>query len=149
MEIREPGSVDWSTLLPERTGVDVDGLPWEEFVDASGNRLGVRFKWIVDPALGKNCMLLHLPPNHRAAPHWHTSDTVYVVTEGEFVVEGEGSFFPGQVRWVRGGFAYGAEGAGPAGCEFYFFSLGPYGQHDPDVEPPPLGRWDDAGRPSA
>jgi hypothetical protein len=59
------------------------------------------------------------------------------------VVEGEGSFFPGEIRWVRGGFAYGAEGAGPEGCEFFFFSLGPYGQHDPDVEPAPLGRWDD------
>ena len=30
-----------------------------------------------------------------------------------------------------------------AALNFYFFSLGPYGQHDPDVEPPPLGRWDD------
>jgi hypothetical protein len=149
VEIREPGSVDWSAALPERTGVDVDALPWEEFVDGAGRRLGVRYKWIVDPARGRNCMLLHLPPNHRAAPHWHTSDTVYLVTGGEFVVEGEGSFFPGQVRWVRGGFAYGAEGAGPEGCEFYFFSLGPYGQHDPDVEPPPLGRWDDPGPPAA
>jgi hypothetical protein len=143
VDTAEPGSLDWSAALPERTGVEVDALPWEEFVDASGRRLGVRFKWIVDPALGKNCMLLRLPPNHRAAPHWHTSDTVYLVTAGEFTVEGEGSYFPGQVRWVRGGFAYGAEGAGPEGCEFYFFSLGPYGQHDPDLEPAPLGRWDD------
>jgi hypothetical protein len=143
VEIREPGTVDWSAALPERTGVDVDTLPWEAFVDGDGGRLGVMFKWIVDPALGKNCMLLRLPPNHHAAPHWHTSDTVYLVTAGEFTVEGEGSFFAGQVRWVRGGFAYGAEGAGPEGCEFYFFSLGPYGQHDPDVEPAPLGRWDD------
>jgi ChrR-like protein with cupin domain len=143
VDAREPGSVDWASLLPERTGIDVDALPWEDFVDASGRRLGVSFKWIVDPGLGKNCMLLRLPPDHRAAPHWHTSDTVYVVTRGEFVVEGEGSFFPGQIRWVRGGFAYGAEGAGPEGCEFFFFSLGPYGQHDPDVDPPPLGRWDD------
>ena len=146
-EVREPGSVDWSAELPARTGIDVDALPWEEFVDRDGNRLGVRFKWIVDPTLGENCMLLHLPPNHRAAPHWHTSDTVYLVTEGEFVIEGEGSFFPGQVRWVRGGYAYGSEGAGPEGCTFYFFSLGPYGQHDPDVEAPPLGRWDDPSRP--
>jgi len=69
VDVREPGSVDWSGALPDRTGVDVDALPWEEFVDAAGNSLGVRFKWIVDPALGKNCMLLRLPPNHPAAPH--------------------------------------------------------------------------------
>jgi hypothetical protein len=142
VDVREPGSVDWSAALPERTAVDVDALPWEAFVDAGGGRLGVLLKWVVDPTLGENCMLLRLPPNHRAAPHWHTSDTVYLVTKGELTIEGEGSFRPGQVRWVRGGFAYGAEGAGPEGCEFYFFSLGPYGQHDPDVEPPPLGRWD-------
>jgi len=84
--------------MPERTGIDVDGLPWETFIDAKGRDLGVLFKWIVDPTLGKNCMLLRLPPNHRAAPHWHTSDTVYVVTRGEFVIEGEGSFFPDQAR---------------------------------------------------
>lgn len=67
------------------------------------------------------------------------------MTKGELVIEGEGSFFAGQVRWVRGGFAYGSEGAGPEGCELLYFSLGPYGRHDPDVEPPPLGRWDDPG----
>ena len=59
------------------------------------------------------------------------------------MIEGEGSYVAGQVRWVRGGFAYGAEGAGPEGCEFYYFSLGPYGQFDPDRDPPPLGRWDE------
>lgn len=143
MDVRKPGSVDWTALLPERTGIDLDSLPWESFVDAQGRDLGVRLKWIIDPARGRNCMLLHLPPNHRAPAHWHASDSLYLVTRGELVIEGEGSFFAGQVRWVRGGFAYGAEGAGPSGCEFYYFSLGPYGQHDPDREPPPLGRWDD------
>ncbi len=143
MEIREPGSVDWSRLLPERTAIDLAALPWEIFRDASGRDLGVRLKWIIDPALGKNCMLLQLPPHHRAKAHWHASDSLYVVTRGELLIEGEGAFVRGQLRWVRGGFAYGPEGAGPEGCEFFYFSLGPYGQHDPDLEPPPLGRWDD------
>lgn len=145
MKTARPGAVDWSALLPERTAVTLDALPWETFVDAAGRDQGVRFKWIVDPALGKNCMLLHLPPDHRAPAHWHTSDSLYLVTKGELVIEGEGSFFAGQVRWVRGGFAYGSEGAGPEGCELLYFSLGPYGRHDPDVEAPPLGRWDDPG----
>ena len=141
MSVARPGTVDWSALLPERTAVTLDALPWETFLDAAGRDQGVRFKWIVDPALGKNCMLLRLPPNHRAPGHWHDSDSLYLVTRGELVIEGEGSFFAGQVRWVRGGFAYGAEGAGPSGCEMFYFSLGPYGRHDPDVDPPPLGRW--------
>jgi hypothetical protein len=144
MDIRDSGTVDWSSLLPERQAVELDSLPWEEFVDSQGNRLGVLLKWVIDPALGKNCMLLRLPPDHRARPHWHTSDSFYLVTSGEFVVEGEGSYLPGQVRWVRGGFAYGSEGAGPEGCEFFFFSLGPYGQFDPDIDAPPAGRWDAA-----
>ncbi len=29
------------------------------------------------------------------------------------------------------------------GCEYLFFSLGPYDKIDPDERPPPLGRWDD------
>lgn len=62
MKTARPGAVDWSALLPERTAVTLDALPWETFVDAAGRDQGVRFKWIVDPALGKNCMLLHLPP---------------------------------------------------------------------------------------
>ncbi|MFO0689146.1 MAG: hypothetical protein U0900_10575 [Myxococcota bacterium] len=143
MDLRKPGTVDWSALLPERRPVDVASLPWEVFLDASGRDLGVRFKWIVDPALGKNCMLLRLPPNHRAPGHWHRSDSLYLVLRGELTIEGEPSVRAGEVRWVRGGFAYGPEGAGPEGCEFYYFSLGPYGQHDPDRDPPPLGRWDE------
>ena len=83
MDIRDPGTVDWSALLPARTGVDVDALPWEEMFDADGNRTGVMLKWVIDPAIGKNCMLLRLPPNHRAAPHWHTSDCLYLVTQGD------------------------------------------------------------------
>jgi len=144
VDTAEPGSVDWHALLPERQPIEVDALPWEEFRDGDGNRLGVMLKWVIDPALGKNCMLLRLPPNHRAKAHWHLSDALYVVTEGELVIEGEPPIPAGHVRWVRGGFAYGPEGAGPEGCEFLFLSLGPYGQFDPDVDPPPLGRWDDA-----
>ena len=65
------------------------------------------------------------------------------MTKGEFIVEGEGSYREGDLRWVRGGFAYGPEQCGPDGVEYMFFSLGPYDKLDPDEFPPPLGRWDD------
>jgi hypothetical protein len=44
--------------------------------------------------------------------------------KGEFTVDGESTYHAGDVRRVNGGFAYGAETAGPEGCEFYVVSLG-------------------------
>lgn len=50
---------------------------------------------------------------------------------------------PGDVRWVKGGTAYGSESAGPDGCEFYIVSLGPFDVCDPETNPPPNGHWSD------
>ena len=43
------------------------------------------------------------PPNGRLDVHSHPNDTLYVIRSGEFHIEGEGVFQPGDVRWVRGG----------------------------------------------
>jgi hypothetical protein len=82
---------------------------------------------------------MHFPPGYVAPSHWHPSDTVYIITKGVFIVEGEGEYRPGQVRWVGGGYAYGRETAGPDGCEFYLLSLGPFSINDPEQNPPPRG----------
>jgi hypothetical protein len=68
LDIRFPGTIDWSALLPACTGVGVDDLPWESFIGANGDDLGVRMKWIIDPVRASNCMLLHLPPRPRPRP---------------------------------------------------------------------------------
>ena len=130
--------------LAERRPIRIDAVPWERYRDPLRPEApGPDVRWLVDPASGNRVMQVRSAPGSWAPAHWHLSDTVYVVTRGEFRVEGEPPYRAGDLRWVRGGFAYGPEHAGPEGCEYLFFSLGPYDKLDPDVVPPPLGRWDD------
>ncbi|MBM3730245.1 MAG: hypothetical protein FJW44_05420 [Actinobacteria bacterium] len=56
------------------------------------------------------------PPNTWLGRHVHTCDTLYIVKRGEFHIEGEGVFGPGEVRFVAEGHAYGPEWAGPEGA---------------------------------
>ena len=68
------------------------------------------------------------PPNGRLDVHSHPNDTLYVIRSGEFHIEGEGVFQPGDVRWVRGGLTYGPEWAGPEGAVLLIVALnGPFG----------------------
>ncbi|CAN5622769.1 hypothetical protein BH10ACT3_BH10ACT3_06100 [soil metagenome] len=139
-------STDPSRVAPslaERQPIRVDDVPWQEFLTADGASTGVFTKSLVDPESGNVVMMARFPPNHRARPHWHLSPMLYITTAGEFIVDGERSYFAGDLRWVRGGYSYGSEGAGPEGCEFYVMSLGPYGQFYPEEHTPPHGRWDD------
>ena len=39
-----------------------------------------------------------------------------LIQSGEFIVDGEGSYRPGELRWVRAGVAYGPERAGAEGA---------------------------------
>jgi hypothetical protein len=131
--------------IPERQPVAVTDIPIA--VGATrpdGTPPDTWRKTIVDPATGHAVFYVRFGPHQRGEAHWHTSDTVYMFVKGSFSIEGETTYRAGDVRRVRGGFAYGAETAGAEGCEFYFVSLGPFGRLDPDVDPPPLGRWDDA-----
>lgn len=62
------------------------------------------------------------PPGAELGRHSHPSDTLYVIQSGEFIVDDEGSFRPGELRWVRAGVVYGPERAGPDGCEVLIVS---------------------------
>ena len=64
-----------------------------------------------------------LKPNYVAESHWHPYDIVQIFLEGEFICEGEGSFFPGDIRWVKAGQST-IEGAGSEGSRFYLIALG-------------------------
>ena len=64
------------------------------------------------------------PPGARLEVHSHPNDTLYIVRSGEFHIEGEGVFVPGDVRWVRGGLTYGPEWAGPDGAVLLIVALG-------------------------
>jgi hypothetical protein len=129
--------------IPERQPVRLTDIPFAIVLPDPGD--GTPFTWrrtLVDPSSGHAVFNVRFGPGQRGEPHWHPSDTLYVFLAGELTVEGEATYREGEVRFVRGGFAYGAEVGGPNGCEFIFVSLGPYGRFDPDVERPPLGRWD-------
>jgi hypothetical protein len=67
-----------------------------------------------------------LPPNYRGLRHSHPSDTVYVIRRGQFLVEGEGTYEVGDIRWVKAGTFYGPEGAGPDGCEVMLVGTGAF-----------------------
>jgi hypothetical protein len=130
--------------LPYRVPIrlaDVDVAIYGQHNDGSTDD-GTWRKTIVDPETGHACFYVRFAPNAKGTPHWHPSDTLYFVVSGTLVIDGEGSYDAGDVRLVRGGFAYGEEGGGPEGCEFLFVSLGRYGRFDPDEVPPPIGRWD-------
>jgi hypothetical protein len=131
--------------LKPNTVITIDDLPWVGY-QAEGQdepKADVFTKTLIDPASGNFCMVVRIEAGDGGPPHWHKSDTVYLVRRGELTVPGEGTFREGDIRWVRGGFAYGGEIPGPDGVEFIFISLGPYGWFNPDEYPPPLGRWDD------
>ena len=64
-----------------------------------------------------------LEPNYLAESHWHPFDIVQIFLEGEFIVEDEGSFFPGDIRWVKAGHS-SVEGASDQGSRFYLIALG-------------------------
>jgi quercetin dioxygenase-like cupin family protein len=95
------------------------------------------------PLTGEDCdvtvLIFTFPPGHRGSVHWHPTDTVYVVQRGQFIVEGEGMYEPGDVRWVKAGTAYGPEAAGPEGCDVMLIGAGrfPLPTYDPAVVTPP------------
>ena len=71
-------------------------------------------------------VLFRFPPNYRGELHSHPSDTVYVIRQGQFLVEGEGTYDVGDIRWVKAGTPYGPEGAGPDGCEVLLIGTGEF-----------------------
>jgi len=96
-------------------------VPWEQFNDPHGRpTTPVRILKMNDPYL----LEADFPPNFYAGEHWHPHDTIYIITAGEMRIGSEGSFKPGDVRWVRGGHTYGPEEAGEAGVRFFLLSLG-------------------------
>lgn len=132
-------TADPMVSMPWQTPVNVDDLEPSVYrmlddgeVDADTWR-----KTVVAPGNGEAVFYVRLGPGASSPRHWHPSDTVYIVRRGELVIPGEGTYREGEVRWVRGGTAYGPEMGGPDGVEFYFVSMGPFGTIDPDVTPPP------------
>jgi hypothetical protein len=123
--------------LEPRTVIHIDDAPLAE--------RDVPAAITLQPLTGPDCdvtvLIFTFPPNYVGKVHWHPTDTVYVIRRGSFIVEGEGTFVEGDVRWVKSGTAYGPESAGPEGCEVMLIGAGkfPLPSFDPTVDPAPRG----------
>lgn len=122
--------------------IPADDIPWTDFIDPSGwISPGASLKRLTNGETNLSLTAFRFAPNFVAPSHWHDNDTVYIIRSGVFIVEGEGTFVPGDVRWVQGGTAYGSEQAGPEGCEVWLISTGASAIRNPAVEAPPRGYW--------
>lgn len=114
-------------------------VPWQEFADAHGRPTEpVRVLFDGGPfVLGAK-----FRPTFSAGEHWHDWDTVYFVTAGEMQFGPQEPIYrAGEIRWVKGGHAYGPEQPGPDGVAFTLVSLGgPVNLRWADLEPAPHGR---------
>ena len=98
-----------------------DELSWEVFNDPHGRpTTPTRVLKTNDPFL----IEADFPAYFFAGLHWHPYDTIYLITRGEMRIGDEGSFRPGDIRWVKAGHVYGPEEAGEEGVQFHLFSLG-------------------------
>lgn|GEM_PF-6934840 len=132
------------SAIPIRTPTRLADLPIAVRAESPDGTLSETWrKTLVDESTDHAVFYVQFAPGEQGEPHWHPSDTLYVFERGSLIVEGEATYRAGEIRFVNGGFAYGAEVGGPEGCTFIFISLGPYGRFDPDVDPAPAGRWDE------
>lgn len=79
------------------------------------------------------------PPNHTRPAHSHHADVLYLYVAGEHRIDGEGTYRPGDVRWVRAGHSYGPETTGPEGGSWWVIS---------NADPTPLNTTPDPVQPS-
>ena len=127
--------------VPPNTILHMDDLPWIGFIDPRTKEPNpkVLAKALLPTASPYPAALVWHAPGFTSSPHWHRSDTLYIVKSGELHVKGEGVYRPGDYRWVRGGTAYDAEQAGDEPLESFLISFGPGGRFDADEIPAPNG----------
>jgi quercetin dioxygenase-like cupin family protein len=134
---------------PPNTVLNLDMLPWMAWIDP---RSGEKNEKVISKALlpereQYSASIVWTEPGFTSNAHWHKSDTLYVVLSGEWEVEGEGTYRPGDYRWVQGGTAYGVEATGTTHAQILIISFGPSGRFDADEVPAPNG--DTRDRPNA
>jgi len=113
---------DGGPSLDPRTVIHIDeALPAERDGDSA-----ISLQPLTGPDCDLTVLIFTFPPNYVGKVHSHPTDTVYVIRRGEFIVEGEGTFVEGDIRWVKSGTPYGPETAGPEGCEVMLIGAGKF-----------------------
>lgn len=98
---------------------------------------------------GGHPFIMHVadPPHKQRPRHHHHADVLYVYTDGELHIEGEGVYRAGDLRWTRAGHPYGPETTGPQGGAWWVITQGnplPVNHDDeqsaviPPQGPPPM-----------
>jgi len=125
---------DGSTLGPQRV-IHIDDAVAAVTTDGSIPSISLR------PLVSDECdhvvMTFEFPPHYAGVVHSHPHDTVYIVRRGQFIVDGEGTFEVGDMRWVKAGTPYGPERAGPDGCEVILITWGSFPPENGDPDNPP------------
>jgi len=107
---------------------DLANIPWEPPRRRPGateqrradHHSGVEEKWLVYPETGSDrfpITIVRFPPNFTFPRHWHTEGEFIMVLQGSMRV-GERTLGPGGCAYNDARTIYGAEAAGPDGCEF-------------------------------
>jgi len=107
---------------------DLEALAWEPprpRPGATGSRRtdhhgGAEEKWLVYPEQGSDrfpITIVRFPPDFTFPRHWHTEGEFIMVLRGSMNV-GERTLGPGECAYNDARTIYGAEAAGPDGCEF-------------------------------
>ena len=119
-----------------RTVIHIDDAPLAERTD--GLEPAIELRPLVSDDCDVAVLTFTFPPGYVGKVHWHPADTVYVVRRGQFIVEGEGTYEVGDLRWVKAGTVYGPESAGPDGCEVMLIAAGtfPLPTFPPEAAPP-------------
>ena len=118
--------IDWSPEAPLTTlcakRVSFGDVDFVDFPDAAG-----RDTQPVQPLFtdGPHLLRTRFAPDFVAGEHWHDFDTVYCILDGAMQFGPREPWYRrGDLRWVKGGHAYGPEQPGPEGVEFLLLSCG-------------------------
>ena len=106
---------------------DLDAIPWESPRPRPGSPAreprhqgGAQEKWLVFPDLADDrfpITIVRFPPNFVFPRHWHTEGEFVMVLKGSMNV-GDRTLGVGECAYNDARTIYGAEAAGPEGCEF-------------------------------
>jgi len=124
---------DGGSLGPQRVIHIDDAVP---AITTDGSTPAIALRPLVSDECDYVVMTFEFPPHYAGIVHSHPNDTVYIVRRGQFIVDGEGTFEVGDMRWVAAGTPYGPERAGPDGCEVILITAGSFPPENGPVIPP-------------
>ncbi len=98
-------------VIPGVIKIHLKDVPWEPFPESSGRTFPPRLNHF----RGARDSRGYQPPGFTADVHSHSTDMVYLFTQGEMSMPGEGTYRAGDIRIVKAHTIYDPETTGPDG----------------------------------